>query len=132
MAFHPTVFQICHKVIARYMCASASRNLIGFCIIPASISTLFIIPSLAKKENAMAYTNTQLIKFGKVVSVCTSFRYHLQLISLRKIAKNSGRIDDAIPRRLMANVFFSTCIICATWVGLENKVLNHCQPTNSH
>ena len=71
------------------------------------------------------------MKFGRAVSVCTELRNHFDRTSLRKIAKNSGRIDVAIPRKLIARVFSSTCPICAICVGELTSISNHCSPTNS-
>lgn len=71
------------------------------------------------------------MKFGSVVSVCTELRNHGAFTSLRKIAKMSGRIDVAIPRKLIASVFSSTWPICASCVGELTSSWNHCSPTNS-
>ena len=63
------------------------------------------MPVLENRQKATAYTKTQLIKFGIVVRVCTIFRNHLHLISFKNTAKNSGRTDVAMFKKLMAKVF---------------------------
>ena len=65
-------------------------------------------PSVENNAKAMAYTSTQLIKFGIVVKVCTKRRNLRFLISFKKMAKAMAHQLVAIPRPLMANVFFST------------------------
>ena len=64
--------------------------------------------------NAKAYTSTQLIKFGSVVIVCTIFLNLAFLISVRKIAKMTGRTEVKMPNELIANVFCRTRTISCT------------------
>lgn len=99
---------------------------------PRFCSRVFTIPLSVKRLNATEYTSTQLMKLGRVVRVCTRFLNHLHLISFRKTANPMGSMDVRIPSRLMANVFFITCTICATCVLLAKRVLNHFKPTKSH
>ena len=77
-------------------------------IIPKFSNKLFIIPVEENKLNATEYTSTQLMKFGSVVNVCTNVLNYLHLISFKKIANPTGRMDVAIPRRRITNVFFIT------------------------
>ena len=50
-----------------------------------------IIPSVENSANAREKMMTQLIKFGRVVKVCTNFLTGPFLISLSRIAKIIGR-----------------------------------------
>ena len=56
------------------------------------------------------------MKFGSVVNVCTRFLNYLHLISFKKIANPTGKIEVAIPSKLIANVFRITSTICFTCV----------------
>ena len=64
------------------------------------MSKLFRKPlSTENNMKAKEYTNTQLIKFGSVVSVCTIFLKGAFFISVRKIAKMTGRTEVRMPSR---------------------------------
>ena len=71
------------------------------------------------------------MKLGTVVKVCINFLNHLHFISLKNIAKNTGKIAVANVNPLIAKVLaitWATSFIC---VALEKSILNHCKPTNS-
>ncbi|MMZ64986.1 hypothetical protein D1872_273540 [compost metagenome] len=67
--------------------------------------------STENNMNANEYTSTQLMKFGKVVSVCTIFLNFVLLSSIRNTAKITGNMEVAIFKLLMATVLRSTLII---------------------
>ena len=46
--------------------------MVGLLMMPIPIRIELITPSVEKRENASEYTMTQLIKFGKVVMLCTN------------------------------------------------------------
>ena len=86
-------------------------------------------PSVLKIANAIAYTKTQLMKFGTVVNVWTNRLNFVLFTSERKIAKNIGTQLVKIPSPLSASVFFNTFNRRPTYVGFCNKTLNHLSPT---
>ena len=97
--------------------------------IPAFTIKLLINPSVEKMQKAIAYTSTQLMKFGTVVSVCTTRRNFIFLISQRKIANAIGSQLVKIPSPLIASVFFRTRMISLTVAGFLNNCVNHLNPT---
>jgi len=97
--------------------------------IPRFTRILLTKPSVEKIQKAMEYTRTQLMKLGTVVKVCTNLLNLTFLISERKIAKAIGSQLVAIPRPLMARVFFSTRTISLTVAGFSNSSVNHLKPT---
>ena len=80
---------------------------------PNRLSSPFTIPSVENMAKQRVNTTIQLMKLGRVVKVCTSFRNFDERISLMRMAKMTGSGDPSIPRKLRANVFLSTRITSA-------------------
>ena len=102
----------------------------GLEIKPRSCNTLFTAPLVPNSVNAKANTSTQLIKLGRVVTVCTNLRKGLHLISLRNTANTIGNQLKAREMPLMAKVLRSTRITFFKRTGLFTMVANHLNPTN--
>ena len=73
----------------------------------------------------MEYTRTQLMKLGTVVKVWYKSSESYIFNFGRRIAKAIGSQLVAIPRPLMARVFFSTRTISLTVAGFSNSSVNH-------
>ena len=70
------------------------------------------------------------MKFGIVVNVCTTLLKAVFLISERKIANTIGTQLVAIPRPLIASVFFTTRTTSFLVAAVLKSDLNHFKPTN--
>ena len=115
--------------ILSHICELSIRKLTPESRIPLFTNRELTKPSVEKIANATAYTRTQLMKFGTVVSVCTTRRNFMFLISQRKIANAIGSQLVKIPRPLIASVFFRTRMISLTVAGFLNNCVNHLNPT---
>ena len=73
MAAQPAFFQVSHSHILNQICSEDFRKAMGLSTNPSSISTEFTAPEVENRLKAKAYTSTQLMKFGRVVTVCTNF-----------------------------------------------------------
>ena len=73
MAAQPAFFQVSHSHILNQICSEDFRKAMGLSISPSSTSTEFTAPEVENRLKARAYTSTQLMKFGRVVTVCTNF-----------------------------------------------------------
>ena len=81
-------------------------------ITPMLESKVFIMPVLLNILNAMEYTRTQLMKFGSVVTVCTTLRNGTQRSSFINTANSIGSQEVPSEMPLMTKVFRSTWPIC--------------------
>lgn len=75
--------------------------------------------------SAIAYTKTQLIKFGMVAKVCTKRFIRVLLTSERKIANAIGSQLVAMPSALMASVLRSTLTISLLVAAFWNSMVKY-------
>ncbi len=74
---------------------------------------------------------TQLIKFGSVVTVWTTFWKRLERSSLINIANSMGSGEKRYPNRWIPNVFVRTRKRLFLIIALVNNNEKFCSPTNS-
>ena len=127
IAFHPSDF---HVARAHWNPHAISLLPKGFMMVsaPNLRSTPFTMPSAENIANVRVNTTIQLMKFGRVVKVCTSFLNLDDLISLIRIANTTGRGENSRPIRLNAKVFLSTR---NSSLRLFQIAMKCCSPTNS-
>ncbi len=130
MALQPIPFQVPQAHIFSHIWSPFIRRFFPSAQTPVLTIMLLRKPSVEKIQNAMAYTSTQLIKFGTVVKVCTKRRNFKFFISQRKIANAMGIQLVSMPMPLMARVFFIVFKISLTVALFLTSSPNHLNPTN--
>jgi hypothetical protein len=69
MADQPSAFQVYQAHMEIQTFEEDCRNRMGVSTIPRRSSRLLVMPSLENSANASEYASTQLMKFGRVVTV---------------------------------------------------------------
>src|SRR5690554_6179986 len=97
IALQPKPFHVPHAHILSHIFSPLIKKLLPSLITPILISTELTKPSVENRAKAKVYTKTQLIKFGIVVTVCTTLLTLDALSSARKIANTIGNHEVAMP-----------------------------------